>query len=123
MVGDGDEADASGEAESEVGYADETLGRDSDVVKEQGLALENMELEMGGEGEKSGERSETESEKTTPKAMTMVLNTAEAEESEELDKTSDATLGNEEESDDKSNRAGDHLPTKGKKSGKQAVKK
>ncbi|KIJ40013.1 hypothetical protein M422DRAFT_257078 [Sphaerobolus stellatus SS14] len=92
LVGDEEEADASGEEESEVKYPDETLGQNDDVVEEQGLAPKDVELseesEMGVEGEQSGEESEepeTASKKATPKAKVTAPNIMESKElSEQL---------------------------------------
>ncbi|KIJ56475.1 hypothetical protein M422DRAFT_239690 [Sphaerobolus stellatus SS14] len=123
LGGEGEE-DASGEEDSEIKCANETLGQDDDVVKGKGLVPENVEssevLEMGGEGEEPGEGSETKGEKATPKAKAAGPSIMESEESEE---TSEATSGEEEESGGESEEAGNYLPVKGKKSGKKVTKK
>ncbi|KIJ26296.1 hypothetical protein M422DRAFT_272640 [Sphaerobolus stellatus SS14] len=121
LGGEGEE-DASGKEESEIEHADKTLGRDDDVTKGKGIVPENVsdeELEMGGEGEESGEGSETEGEKATPRAKTAGPSIVESEESEE---TSEATSGEEEKLGGESEETGNYLPVKGKKSGKQATK-
>ncbi|KIJ45408.1 hypothetical protein M422DRAFT_251181 [Sphaerobolus stellatus SS14] len=124
VIGEEDEEDTLGE-ETEGEYPDETLGRDDDVVDEQDLAPGTIESseesETGFKG--SGGESETESEKMTPKAKASVPNVVESEESEGSAKMSDMLSNDEEMLDNESEETGDYLPTKGKKSGKQVVKK
>ncbi|KIJ45009.1 hypothetical protein M422DRAFT_251661 [Sphaerobolus stellatus SS14] len=120
VIGNEDEADALGE-ETDGEYPDEILGWDDDVVKGQdlapGIVKLSEELETGVK--ESGNESETESEKMTPKAKTAGSNLMELE---ELEETSGTTSGEEEGSDGKSDQVGNHLPTKGKESEKQVVK-
>ncbi|KIJ25225.1 hypothetical protein M422DRAFT_273833 [Sphaerobolus stellatus SS14] len=122
-IKDEGEVDASGE-EMETKYADETLGRDNNVVREKEMVQDvkpNKESEMGSRA--SSKESEMASEKLTPKAKVSVPNIVESEESEESAKSSDMMSGDGEELEDESDDARVYLPTKGKKSGKQVVKK
>ncbi|KIJ56225.1 hypothetical protein M422DRAFT_239436 [Sphaerobolus stellatus SS14] len=123
-IGDEDEADASGE-ETDGKYPNKTLRRGDDMVERQDFVPGTVELseesETGIKG--SGGESEMKSEKMTPKTKASVPNIVESEESEGSAKMSDTSLDGEEGLDKKSEEMGDYLPTKGKKSGKQVMKK
>ncbi|KIJ37814.1 hypothetical protein M422DRAFT_259681 [Sphaerobolus stellatus SS14] len=96
------EEDTSGE-ETETKYANTTLGREDDVVKEKDM-VQDVER---------NEESETE---------VMVPNIVELEEPEELEETSGITSGEEEGLGGKSEEDGNYLPVKGKKSGTKVTK-